>query len=76
MQSYNVTGTPTFASGSTYFQSHSNAAPEQGCTISACTPFGGVSPTMPLAQPESMLNFLFVQPALTALLAAMFSLPC
>ena len=44
LQANNVSGSPTFSSGATYFQTHANTAPEAGCTFSACTPFEGVSP--------------------------------
>ncbi|CAK0785588.1 hypothetical protein CVIRNUC_008798 [Coccomyxa viridis] len=40
-QANNVSGSPTFATGETYFQTHANTAPEAGCTFSACTPFTG-----------------------------------
>ena len=43
LQSNNVAGNPTFSSGSGYFQTNAGTAPEEGCTISACTPFSGVS---------------------------------
>ena len=42
-QANNVSGSPTFTSGATYFQTHANTAPEAGCTFSACTPFTAVS---------------------------------
>lgn len=37
----NVAGNPTFVNGSSYFQTNANAAAEEGCTFSVCTPFMG-----------------------------------
>jgi hypothetical protein len=49
LQANGVAGKPTFSGGSTYFQTHANTAPEQGCTFSACTPFSGVRPSHAMA---------------------------
>lgn len=64
LQANGVAGKPTFSSGSTFFQTHANTAPEEGCTISVCTPFSGVRPShaSPISrwhlQLSSRCNFL------------------
>ncbi|KAK9828968.1 hypothetical protein WJX72_003118 [[Myrmecia] bisecta] len=40
-KNYNVAGSPVYATGDSYFSKNANAAPEPGCTFSACTPYSG-----------------------------------